>query len=77
MLTFQVAHAGRFLVRPLGAPSGSDLAFGSSIAGGILGIVLGSLALIFAGIGGAIVLFVIRIIKTMRARAAAMQLTGQ
>jgi hypothetical protein len=75
VLTFQVAHAGRFLVEPRGAPSDSDLAFGSSIAGGIVGIVLASLALIFVGIGGAIVLFVIRLIKTRRARAAAMQPT--
>jgi len=77
VLTFQVAHAGRFLVEPSGAPSGSDLAFGSSIAGGIVGIVLGSIALILVGIAGAIVLFVIRIVKTRRARAAATQPTWQ
>src|SRR5215831_10260204 len=77
VLTFQVAHPGRFLVEPSGAPSGSDLAFGSSIAGGIVGIVLGSLALIFAGIVGAIVLFVIRLVKIRRVRAAATQPTWQ
>ena len=78
VLTLQVARGGRFLVEPFGAPSHSDLAFGSSIAGGIVGIVLGSLALIFAGIVAAIVLLVIRIVKTRRARAAAaMQSTWQ
>jgi hypothetical protein len=77
VLALQVARGGRFLVQPFGAPSHSDLAFGSSIAGGIVGIVLGSLALIFAGIAAAIVLLVIRIIKTRRARAAAMQPTWQ
>jgi len=77
VLTFQVAHAGRFLVEPSGAPSGSDLAFGSSIVGGIVGIVLGSIALILVGIAGAIVLFVIRLIKTRRVRAAAVQPTWQ
>jgi hypothetical protein len=77
VLTLRVARGGRFLVEPSGAPSHSDLAFGSSIAGGIVGIVLGSLALIFAGIAAAIVLLVIRIIKTRRARAAAVQPTWQ
>ena len=77
VLTLKVARGGRFLVEPFGAPSHSDLAFGSSIAGGIVGIVLGSLALIFAGIVAAIVLLVIRIVKTRRARAAAMQPTWQ
>ena len=77
VLTLQVARGGRFLVEPFGAPSHSDLAFGSSIAGGIVGIVLGSLALIFTGVAIAIVLLVIRIVKTRRARAAAMQPTWQ
>ena len=78
VLTLQVARGGRFLVEPFGAPSHSDLAFGSSIAGGIVGIVLGSLALIFTGVAIAIVLLVIRIVKTRRARAAAaMQSTWQ
>ena len=77
VLTLQIARGGRFLVEPSGAPSHADLAFGSSIAGGIVGIVLGSLGLIFAGIAAAIVLLVIRIVKTRRARAAAMQPTWQ
>ncbi len=82
VLTLQVARGGRFLVQPFGAPSHSDLAFGSSVAGGIVGIVLGSIALIFAGVAVAIVLLVIRIVKTRRARAAArlptwQQATGQ
>jgi hypothetical protein len=77
VLTLRVARGGRFLVQPSGAPGHSDLAFGSSIAGGIVGIVLGSIALIFAGIAVAIVLLVIRIVKTRRARVAAMQPTWQ
>ena len=77
VLTFQVARGGRFLVQPFGAPSHSDLAFGSSIASGIVGIVLGSIALILVGIAAAIVLLVIRIVKTRRARTAAMQPTWQ
>jgi hypothetical protein len=77
VLSLRVARGGRFLVQPFGAPSHSDLAFGSSIAGGIVGIVLGSIAFIFAGIAVAIVLLVIRIVKTRRARAAAMQPTWQ
>jgi hypothetical protein len=77
VLALRVARGGRFLVEPSGAPSHSDLAFGSSIAGGIVGIVLGSIALIFAGIAVAIVLLVIRIVKTRRARVAAMQPTWQ
>ena len=77
VLTFQVPRGGKFLVEPFGAPSHSDLAFGSSIAGGIVGIVLGSIALILVGIAAAIVLLVIRIVKTRRARAAAMQPTWQ
>jgi hypothetical protein len=77
VLALHVARGGRFLVQPSGAPGHSDLAFGSSIAGGVVGIVLGSIALIFVGVTVAIVLLVIRIIKTRRARAAAMQPTWQ
>jgi hypothetical protein len=72
VLTLQVMRPGRFLVgfscaSPV--PGGSDLAFGHSISVGIVGIVLPSLALIFTGIAGVIVLFIIRLTRTRRARA--------
>jgi hypothetical protein len=74
VLTFEVVHPGRFLVEPSGATAvtgGSDLAFGSSIAGGIVGTVVLSIGLIFLGIAAAIVLFIIRLTRTRRARAQA------
>ena len=72
VLTLQVVHPGRFLVEPTGAPAvpgGSDLAFGSSIAGRVVGTVLPSIGLIFLGIIGAIVVGIIRITRARRARA--------
>jgi hypothetical protein len=72
VLTLQVTRPGRFLVEPSGAPAvagGSDLAFGSSIAGGIVSAVLVSIALILIGTAGAVVLFIIRLTRTRRARA--------
>ena len=71
VLTLQVVHPGKFLVAASGATAvaGSDLAFGSSVAGGIVGTVLFSLGLIFLGIIVAIVLFIIRLTRTRRARA--------
>lgn len=69
VLTLQVAHAGRFLVEPSGAVSiagGSDLAFGSSLAGGIVRTVVVAIALIFTGVGGAIA---VRIVRGRRLRA--------
>jgi hypothetical protein len=72
VLTLQVAHPGRFVVVPSGAgavAAGSDLAFGQSIAGSIVSIVLPTLALVFLGIASWIVLFVIRLNRTRRARA--------
>jgi hypothetical protein len=72
VLTVQVVHPGKFVVVPSGAGAateGSDLAFGQSIAGSIVGIVLPTLALIFLGIGSWIILFVIRLTRTRRARA--------
>lgn len=50
-------------------PGGADLAFGSSIAGRIVGTVLPSIGLIFLGIIGAIVVGIIRITRVRRARA--------
>ena len=72
VLTLQVVHPGRFLVEPTGAPAvrgGSDLAFGSSIAGRGAGTVLPSIGLIFLGIIGAIAVGLIRIGRVRRARA--------
>jgi len=72
VLTLQVVHPGRFLVEPTGAPAvrgGSDLAFGSSIAGRVAGTVLPSIGLIFLGIIGAIVVGIIRMTRVRHARA--------
>jgi hypothetical protein len=72
VLTLQVVHPGKFVVEPLGAgaaTTGSDLAFGQSIAGSIVGIVLPTIGLIFLGIASWIILFVIRLTRTRRARA--------
>lgn len=72
VLTLQVVHPGKFLVRSSGATAvagGSDLAFGSSVAGGIVTTVLLSIGLIFLGLAAAIVLFIIRLIRTRSARA--------
>lgn len=77
MLSFQVAHPGRFLVEPSGAPSGSDLAFGSSITASIVGVVLPSVGLILVGVAAAVILLVVRIIRVRRARQAPMQPTWQ
>jgi hypothetical protein len=75
VLTLQIVRPGRFLVKPSGASAvpGSDLAFGSSLAGAIVAIVLPSLGLIFLGIAGAIVLFIIRLTRTRRARGQGFQ----
>jgi hypothetical protein len=74
VLTLQVVHPGKFLVVPSGATAvagGSDLAFGSSIAGSIVGTVVLSIGLIFLGIAITIILFIIRLTRTRRARAQA------
>ena len=72
VLTLQVVHPGKFVVEPSGAdavPGGSDLAFGQSIAGSIVGIVLPTIGLILLGVVSWIILFVIRLTRTRRARA--------
>jgi uncharacterized protein YqgC (DUF456 family) len=79
VLTLQVVHPGRFLVEPsaaAGVPGSSDLAFGSSIAGRIVGTVLPSIGLIFLGIIGAIVVGIIRIARVRRARTEGFPLGG-
>ena len=64
VLTLQISHPGTFRVVTTGAPTvagGSDLAFGSTIAGGIVGTVLISVLLIVLGIAGGIAVFVVRL----------------
>jgi hypothetical protein len=72
VLTLQVVHPGQFTVALSGAgasTAGSDLAFGQSVAGSIVGIVLPTIGLIFLGVASWIILFVIRLTRTRRARA--------
>jgi hypothetical protein len=72
VLTLQVVRPGKFVVKPSGAGAateGSDLAFGQSIAGAIVGIVLPTIGLIFLGVASWVILFVIRLTRTRRARA--------
>jgi len=57
------------------APPGSHLAIGSSIAGGILVIVIPALLLMLAGIGGAITIAIIRRRRAKRARLPLTPLT--
>lgn len=64
VLTLQISHPGTFRVVTTGAPTvagGSDLAFGTTIAGGIVSTVLISVLLIGLGIVGGIALFVVRL----------------
>ena len=72
VLTLQVVHPGKFVVQPSGAgaaTAGSDLAFGQSLGGSIVSIVLPTIGLILLGIASWIILFVIRLTRTRRARA--------
>ena len=72
VLTLQVTRPGRFTVETSGAadvPAGSDLAFGDSIAGGILGPILIGVLLILAGLATLLVIFIVRIVQTNRARS--------
>jgi hypothetical protein len=74
VLTLQVSHPGTFRVVATGAPAvagGSDLAFGSSIVGGIAGTAVGGGLLMVLGVAGGITLFVIRYVRTSRRRAQA------
>ena len=72
VLTLQVTHPGRFTVETPGGtnlPAGSDLAFGASFGRGLAASIGGGVLLILAGLGGLIVIFIIRIVKTNRARS--------
>jgi hypothetical protein len=71
-LTLQVERPGRFAIETPGQnslPPGSDLAFGDSIAGGIVGPIIIGVLLILAGLAGLIVIFIIRLVKINRARS--------
>ena len=72
VLSMRVGHPGRFRVETPGGgnvPVGSGLAFGDSIVGGVAGTALPSVLLILAGIVALVVIFIIRIVKTNRARS--------
>jgi hypothetical protein len=72
VLTLQVRHPGKFVVETPGAAAvtgGSDLAFGPSVGGSIAGIVLPSIGLILLGIAGGVLVLVLRLVRTRRARA--------
>jgi hypothetical protein len=72
ILTLQVTHSGLFAVTTPGQtdlPPSSDLAFGHSFGGGLVASIAGGILLIMAGLGGLIVIFIIRIVKTNRARS--------
>jgi hypothetical protein len=72
-LTLQIASPGRFLVIAPLAPSvagGSDLAFGTGIVSGIVGIAVPAALAMLVGISGLIVIFVIRYQRTRQQRAA-------
>ena len=72
--TVQITRPGRFLVQATSsaAPAGSHLVIGSSIAGGIVVIVLPALVLVFAAIGGAIAIAIIRHSRAKRAQLPAL-----
>jgi hypothetical protein len=64
VLTLHITRPGTFRVTTTGSPpSGSDLAFGGSIASGIVGALLPGLPLILIGLLGAVTLLIIRIIR--------------
>jgi hypothetical protein len=69
VLTLHITRPGTFRVTTTGSPpSGSDLAFGGSIASGIVGALLPGLPLILIGLLGALTLLIIRSTCTRRPR---------
>ena len=79
VLTLQVDKPGRFTVETPGQPSlpaGSDLAFGDSVVGGIVGIAVPSALLMLVGFAGFIAILVIRLVQVSRARSAARMAAG-
>jgi hypothetical protein len=72
VLTLRVDSPGRFLIEARDAPAvsgGSFLAIGSSIAGGIVRIVVPALVLMVAAVSGAIALAIVRRRRRQRVRA--------
>ena len=64
VLSLNITHPGTFRVTVTGNPApGADLAFGGSIANGIVGALLPGLPLILIGVLGAVLLLVIRIVR--------------
>lgn len=64
VLTLHITRPGTFKVTTTGSPpSGADLAFGGSIASGIVGALLPGLPLILIGLLGAVTLLIIRIVR--------------
>ena len=73
VLNMQISHGGRFAIVIPGSPAlpaGSQLAFGSGVVGGIIGVALPSALLIILGLAGLAVLLIIRVVQTSRARTA-------
>ncbi len=71
-LTLQVSRPGTFRVEAPGEPTvagGGDLAFGPSIAGGLVGGVLVGFLIMVVGAVGGVVLFIIRCVRASRRRA--------
>ena len=74
LFTIQVTHPGRFIVQtpePNGLPAGGYLAFGDIFAGALVASIVGGVLLVLAGLAALIVIFVIRLVKTNRAKSAA------
>jgi len=73
VLSMRVARAGRYAVTTTGsAPANADLAFGGSIGGGIVGLLLPAIPLIIVGFVGTLLLFILRVVgKRSRQRAYA------
>jgi len=70
VLSLQVTRPGNFHVAISGSPpSGSDLAFGPSVAGSIVRIVLPTILLIGGGFTLGLVLLIVRIVRRSRQRA--------
>jgi hypothetical protein len=64
--TLQITHPGTFSVQAAGAPAGSDLAFGPSLAGGIVKGVVGGVLLIVLAFLLSMVIFIVRIVRRRR-----------
>jgi hypothetical protein len=73
VLSLRVPHAGRYAVTTTGpAPANADLAFGGSIGGGIVSLLLPAIPLIIVGFVATLLLFILRLVgKRSRQRAYA------